>query len=481
MEDTEEYMLKWNSHNTEIVSQFHELAKEQRFTDVTLAVEDQSFKAHKLVLSACSPYFKHLLTSNECRHPVICLKDIPHHHVALLLQYMYLGQIAVKREELNTFLRSADHLKIRGLAMNSPTSNIPSNPPRRDVVVPLAEEDEDEQKRIPAAPFSTSNKGRKGYLPKKIRTSGDRISGSSSPGQQSFSDSGIPASPLPQRRNSGSLPPIMETFNNHSGSEDVEQMENLEQHIEGSAGLTPETEAEEDQPVDFSQTASAGNLLNQPRYSILSNYLKTGKLGHKQIHNDVKLDENEAASISKAAENLSASWLDQLSLTGMQPEEEDAKKEKRSTIQETLGMAGIDIAERLRAHFQTQMSNPNSNFLSNLPASSLNWLNNSSPNGKANGNRTPNPVNPINDGDAGSIPNGLNGEKRSVKCEICGKQLADPSSLYRHRKIHTGDKPHKCPYCTRRFIQRYNMKQHIKTHRMRGTSELDAGKPLSAA
>ena len=150
-------------------------------------------------------------------------------------------------------------------------------------------------------------------------------------------------------------------------------------------------------------------------------------------------------------------------------------------IQETLGMAGIDIAERLRAHFQTQMSNPNSNFLSNLPASSLNWLNNSSPNGKANGNRTPNPVNPINDGDAGSIPNGLNGEKRSVKCEICGKQLADPSSLYRHRKIHTGDKPHKCPYCTRRFIQRYNMKQHIKTHRMRGTSELDAGKPLSAA
>ena len=75
-----------------------------------------------------------------------------------------------------------------------------SNPPRRDVVVPLAEEDEDEQKRIPAAPFSTSNKGRKGYLPKKIRTSGDRISGSSSPGQQSFSDSGIPASPLPQVR-----------------------------------------------------------------------------------------------------------------------------------------------------------------------------------------------------------------------------------------------------------------------------------------
>jgi len=56
-------------------------------------------------------------------------------------------------------------------------------------------------------------------------------------------------------------------------------------------------------------------------------------------------------------------------------------------------------------------------------------------------------------------PASMNG-KPSVSCEICGKKLADPSSLYRHRKIHSGDKPHKCPYCTRRFIQRYI---HLKT------------------
>ena len=65
--------------------------------------------------------------------------------------------------------------------------------------------------------------------------------------------------------------------------------------------------------------------------------------------------------------------------------------------------------------------------------------------------------------------------KPMVKCEICGKELADPSSLYRHRKIHNGEKPHKCLYCERRFIQRYNMVQHMKVHekKMRRQQAMD--------
>lgn len=58
-------------------------------------------------------------------------------------------------------------------------------------------------------------------------------------------------------------------------------------------------------------------------------------------------------------------------------------------------------------------------------------------------------------------PNG----KVMVFCELCNKELADPSSLYRHKKIHTNEKPHMCPYCFKVFIQRYNMRQHLCTHR----------------
>ncbi len=69
--------------------------------------------------------------------------------------------------------------------------------------------------------------------------------------------------------------------------------------------------------------------------------------------------------------------------------------------------------------------------------------------------------------------NGSGNGKQSARCEVCGKTLADPSSLYRHRKIHSGDKPHECEYCGRRFIQRYNMTQHVKTHfKERGINSL---------
>ena len=57
--------------------------------------------------------------------------------------------------------------------------------------------------------------------------------------------------------------------------------------------------------------------------------------------------------------------------------------------------------------------------------------------------------------------------KPSVECDICHIELAPSTNLNRHRKIHFGDKPHKCPYCNKGFIQRYNMKVHIKTHRLK--------------
>ena len=57
----QQFCLRWNDFQSNIVTCFKHLRTERSFTDVTLACDGQTCKAHKMVLSACSPYFKSIL------------------------------------------------------------------------------------------------------------------------------------------------------------------------------------------------------------------------------------------------------------------------------------------------------------------------------------------------------------------------------------------------------------------------------------
>lgn len=68
------------------------------------------------VLSACSPYFKSLLEENPSKHPIIILKDVPFSHLQAILEFMYAGEVNVSQDQLPAFLKTADRLKVKGLA-----------------------------------------------------------------------------------------------------------------------------------------------------------------------------------------------------------------------------------------------------------------------------------------------------------------------------------------------------------------------------
>jgi hypothetical protein len=55
------FSLRWNNYQSHLVSAFESLLEEKDFVDVTLGVEGRKLPAHKMLLSACSPYFRELL------------------------------------------------------------------------------------------------------------------------------------------------------------------------------------------------------------------------------------------------------------------------------------------------------------------------------------------------------------------------------------------------------------------------------------
>lgn len=56
--DAQQFCLRWNDFQSNMVSSFKNLRNDQSFSDVTIATEGQHTKAHKMILCACSPFLK---------------------------------------------------------------------------------------------------------------------------------------------------------------------------------------------------------------------------------------------------------------------------------------------------------------------------------------------------------------------------------------------------------------------------------------
>ncbi|XP_030754323.1 protein abrupt-like isoform X2 [Sitophilus oryzae] len=112
----QQYSLRWNDFHSSILSSFRHLRDEEDFVDVTLACDGCSFTAHKVVLSACSPYFRRLLKANPCQHPIVILRDVQKKDMESLLRFMYNGEVHIAQEHLTDFLKTAQMLQVRGLA-----------------------------------------------------------------------------------------------------------------------------------------------------------------------------------------------------------------------------------------------------------------------------------------------------------------------------------------------------------------------------
>lgn len=54
----QQFRLKWNNHCNTLLQVFGNLLKTETLVDCTIGADGQYLKAHKVVVSACSPYFQ---------------------------------------------------------------------------------------------------------------------------------------------------------------------------------------------------------------------------------------------------------------------------------------------------------------------------------------------------------------------------------------------------------------------------------------
>jgi len=133
MGSSEKFCLRWNDFETNISVAFRELREEKDFFDVTLACDDSQIQAHKVILSACSPFFRNVLRRNPHQHPLLYLKGVKYKELLSVLNFMYMGEVNVAQEELNSFLAVAEDLRVKGLTQNnssSDSSKPKSEPPK---------------------------------------------------------------------------------------------------------------------------------------------------------------------------------------------------------------------------------------------------------------------------------------------------------------------------------------------------------------
>ena len=95
---------------------FHRFLLDQTFVDVTLVCDDGTqIKAHKVILSAGSNFFKTMFQENPHQHPLVYLYGIARGDLEAALEFLYLGKTNVLESDLDKFLEISEKLKFVGM------------------------------------------------------------------------------------------------------------------------------------------------------------------------------------------------------------------------------------------------------------------------------------------------------------------------------------------------------------------------------
>ncbi|XP_050692052.1 protein tramtrack, alpha isoform-like isoform X6 [Eriocheir sinensis] len=415
--------LKWNNHKTTFFDILRVLREKANYTDATIAVEGKFYPVHKLVMSTCSEYFSEIFERTPCKSPVIVLKDVRSQDMDALLDYMYLGEVNVNQNDLASLLKTAECLRIKGLAVpdEDPTKSKKQHlqDDRRESPPPKRRRHEDSSsstsqtlRPVSPPPASSPVKNSSTSGPGAGAGPGGPQHTSTGQGQDSSHDSIDP-------------PPMVKV--EMEEADDLEDGYRRDNNYEGGS-------------INEGDTGDYGSEVSKSEHDP-ENYGSGSYAGPSlQQGGDHPWEEGDSSSFPP--EGFAGDLP-----SGQQPQG------GWENVRPGALIPVVEIRHPPSASSPTSLASLISGNTSMCAATPV------APSGSAfspySSSGTPRGSTP----DLGQV---APSDKQAFMCPVCGKQFGQPYNLRRHLTTHTGERPYRCPHCNYAASQNVHLEKHIR-------------------
>ncbi|XP_018332842.1 longitudinals lacking protein isoform X9 [Agrilus planipennis] len=452
MDDDQQFCLRWNNHQSTLVAVFDTLLENGTLVDCTLAAEGKFLNAHKVVLSACSPYFETLLSQNYDKHPIFILKDVKFQELKAMMDYMYRGEVNISQDQLGALLKAAESLQIKGLSDNRKGES----ETKKTVVPPPAKSPTPQTSTIPKVQGLTIEQ-------RKSRDFDDTREGSQSPGPRKRKRI--------RRKSTDDLDNHQDASNSsESHSSQAPPVQNIPSSLPAASTIAnvPEPIETKSEILTRHKTSVASNESDLSQVPIIKEKIET----HSEIMLEPKSEYVEEMNEEESIEDLTLDDddLSNMELSGNQgagPSHGNAGEGSSQGFgnwhmgNQNQDEVFLAAQEAVGAHRDSQDSNSSSS--NNEPNSTLISL----------------LKKPLSSDKSGSGSKYMRKFKivgtqvrpgyscdSQFACKHCGKRYRWKSTLLRHEMVECGGKlpSFHCPFCPYSARQKGNLNVHIRKH-----------------
>ncbi|XP_018332843.1 longitudinals lacking protein, isoforms A/B/D/L isoform X10 [Agrilus planipennis] len=444
MDDDQQFCLRWNNHQSTLVAVFDTLLENGTLVDCTLAAEGKFLNAHKVVLSACSPYFETLLSQNYDKHPIFILKDVKFQELKAMMDYMYRGEVNISQDQLGALLKAAESLQIKGLSDNRKGES----ETKKTVVPPPAKSPTPQTSTIPKVQGLTIEQ-------RKSRDFDDTREGSQSPGPRKRKRI--------RRKSTDDLDNHQDASNSsESHSSQAPPVQNIPSSLPAASTIAnvPEPIETKSEILTRHKTSVASNESDLSQVPIIKEKIET----HSEIMLEPKSEYVEEMNEEESIEDLTLDDddLSNMELSGNQgagPSHGNAGEGSSQGFgnwhmgNQNQDEVFLAAQEAVGAHRDSQecYEGNSQNFLEINKASCFVYVTNS---GNLRKVQT-----------ADDFSDHLEFDCQRYECFKCGKSYKNKKHLLGHaRQECVGIEPKfKCHFCGRPFYRKYSMIRHMNS------------------